>query len=402
MTISKITRKVDQLGSAWEDFKSINDKRLKEVEKKGHASALTLESLNKVNNALDSYKSRLDNIEASINRPSFEESTGYKVSNEIAGEHKSAFVSYIRKGVESDLSLLEQKALSVGSDTDGGYLVTPQMSENISKYVIDNSPMRKLASVTNVSTDSLDIIEDRDAAGAAWASSESASVSDSDTPEINKISITAHELVAQPKATQKLIDDSSIDVEAWLTEKLVEIFARTENAAFIGGDGSGKPKGILSYSAGTSGSTIEQIDSGTDGEVTVDGLINMFYALKDEYANNATFLMNRSTAQAIRLLKNSTTDEYIWQPGLAAGAPDTLLGVPVEQCSDMPVIASDALAVAVGDFKRAYQVVDRTGIRILRDPYTEKPFVKFYTTKRVGGEVINFEAIKLLKLAAAA
>ncbi len=401
MTISKITRKVDQLGSAWSEFKSINDKRLSEVEKKGHATALTLESLNKVNNALDVYKSRLDGIETAINRPAFAAVSGYNNTNsETANEHKSAFVNYIRKGVEGDLSFLEQKALSTGSDADGGYLVTPHMSSNISKYVLENSPMRKLASVTNVSTDSLEIIEDRDEAGASWSTSESASVSDSDTPQINKITITAHELVAQPKATQKLIDDSSIDVEAWLTEKLVEVFSRTENDAFINGSGTGQPKGILSYSAGTSGTTIEQVDSGVDGGITSDSLIDLFYSLKDEYANNASFLMSRTTAQSIRLLKNSTTDEYIWNPGLAQGASDTLLGVPVVQSSDMPTIANDALAIAVGDFKRAYQIVDRTGVRILRDPYTEKPFVKFYTTKRVGGGVVNFDAIKLLKLAA--
>lgn len=405
MTISKITRKVDQLGNAWEEFKSLNDRRISEIEKKGSASALTLESLNKVNNALDEHKSRLNNIETSINRPSFGASntalSGYKnISDEVASEHKSAFINYVRKGVEADLSFLEQKALSAGNDADGGYLVTPQMSEHISKYVSGNSPIRKLASVAEISTDSLDIIEDSDEAGASWSASEAASVSDSDTPQINKISITAHELVAQPKATQKLIDDSSIDVETWLTDKLVEVFSRKENDAFINGNGVGKPRGILSYADGTSGHAIEQIGSGAEGEITADSLIKLFYSLKDEYANNATFLMNRSTAQAIRLLKESTTGQYIWQPGLTQGGVDTLLGAPVELCSDMPIIANDSLSVAVADFKRAYQIVDRTGVRILRDPYTEKPFVKFYTTKRVGGDVTNFEAIKLLKLSA--
>jgi HK97 family phage major capsid protein len=405
MTISTITRKVDKLGSAWEEFKSVNDRRLKEIEKKGSADALTNEHLNKLNNVIDNYKSRLDNLETAFNRPSFagSDNMNYKsaVDQETAMEHKEAFVNYVRKGVESDLAFLEKKALSVGADADGGYLVTPQMSEKISKYVFESSPMRRIASVTTVSSDSLEVIEDNDEAAASWASSESASVSDSDTPQINKISIDAHELVAQPKATQKLIDDSSIDVEAWLTEKLTEVFSRKENTAFIGGSGSGQPKGILSYTAGTGAGEIEQIDTGSDGAITADSLIDLYYALKDEYANNASFLMSRATAKSVRLLKNATTGEYIWQPGLQAGAPDTLMGVPVEMASDMPAIASDSLSIAVGDFKRAYQIVDRTGIRILRDPYTEKPFVKFYTTKRVGGGVVNFDAIKILKLAGA-
>jgi HK97 family phage major capsid protein len=293
---------------------------------------------------------------------------------------------------------LEQKALSVGSDADGGYLVTPQISETMAKIIFETSPMRQLASVTTVSSDSLDVIEDNEEADAAWAASETASVTDTNTPQIGKVSINVYDLVAQPKATQKLIDDASIDIEAWLTQKLVDVFSRRENTAFISGDGSAKPKGILSYTAGTDAGEIEQLQSGTSGVVTADSLIKLYYALKDEYARNATFLMNRATAQAVRLLKD-TTNQYIWNPGLALGTPDTLMGIPVALASDMPVPAANSLSVAVGDFKRAYQIVDKAGVRILRDPYTDKPYVKFYSTKRVGGQVINFEALKILKLA---
>jgi len=228
---------------------------------------------------------------------------------------------------------------------------------------------------------------------------ESASRTDTNTPQINKKSISVHEIYAQPKATQKLIDDSAIDIESWIAEKVADIFSSTENSAFISGNGSGKPKGILAYTAGTAFGEIEQVDSEEDGVVTADSIVKLYYALKDEYAKNATFLMNRATVQAVRLLKESTTDQYLWQPGLAAGSPDTLLGVPVKQASDMPVPAADSLSIALGDFSRGYKIVDRVGMRILRDPFTDKPFVKFYTTKRVGGEVVNFEAIKLLKLA---
>lgn len=161
-----------------------------------------------------------------------------------------------------------------------------------------------------------------------------------------------------------------------------------------------KPNGILSYAAGTSWGQIEQATSGTSGTIESDDIVKLYYKLKDEYAKNATFLMNRSTVQALRLLKDTASDQYIWQPGLALGTPDTLFGAPVALASDMPAVVGGALSIAVGDFKRGYMIVDRVGIRMLRDPYTAKPFVLFYTTKRVGGEVVNFDAIKLLKVAA--
>lgn len=397
MTITKVTKRVDDLGCAWEEFKKVNDRRLSEIERKGNADPLTMEYIAKLNHNLDSYKSKVDGLETAFNRPAFESGYNAKADSETITEHKRAFINYVRRGVEADLLDLEQKALSVGSDADGGYLVTPQVSEEMTRKIFESSPMRQLASVTTISSDSLEIIEDNDEAGAAWSASESAAASDSTTPQIGKITIDAYELVAQPKATQKLIDDSSVDIEAWLTQKLVEVFSRKENTAFISGTGTGQPKGILSYTAGTGAGQIEQVNSGTSATVTADGLIKLYYALKDEYARNATFIMNRASAQSVRLLKD-TTNQYIWNPGLAAGTPDTLMGVPVMLASDMPVPAAASLSVAVGDFKRAYQIVDRTGVRILRDPYTEKPFVKFYSTKRTGGQVINFEALKLLKL----
>jgi HK97 family phage major capsid protein len=174
--------------------------------------------------------------------------------------------------------------------------------------------------------------------------------------------------------------------------------ARLEAAAFIGGNGTSQPKGILTYAAGTSFGQIQQVNSGTSAVVTADSLVQLYFSLKDDYARNATFLMHRTTVQAVRLLKEATTNQYLWQPGLTAGTPNTLLGVPVVLAADMPVPAASSLSVAVGDFKRGYLIVDRIGIRTLRDPFTAKPFVKFYTTKRVGGEVINTDAIKILKL----
>lgn len=395
MSISEITDRVAHLGHAWEEFKHVNDARLREIEQKGSADGLYTEHLNNISRALDNYKNRLDTIETVYARPEF----GGETKSAIPSEYSKAFRNYLRKGMDAGLEQLQSKSLSVGSDPDGGYLVTPHMSQTIVKAVFETSPLRQIASVETISSDALELIDDHDSAAAGWTS-ETGSVSETTTPLIAKRRIPTHELYAQPKATQKLVDDAAIDIEAWLSDKISDIFARKENTAFISGNGVGCPRGILTYTAGTSWNQIQQVNSGTNGAVTADGLINLFYALKDEYSKNASFLMNRTVVNAVRLLKEATTNQYLWQPGLALGAPDTLMGVPVVMATDMPAAATNSLSVAVGDFKRAYQIVDRKGITILRDPFTEKPFVKFYATKRVGGDVVNSEAIKILKLSA--
>lgn len=402
MSITEVTDRVHALGNAWEQFKQVNNQRLKEIERKGSADPLHMEQLNKINAALDNYKHRMDVLETAQARPGFDLSTkGHAPVDGRVSEYKKAFCNYLRKGMEAGLEELHTKALSVGSDPDGGYLVTPTMSQSIIKRVQENSPMRLLAGVENISSDSLEILEDRDEAAAGWTT-ETGAVTDTNTPQVSKRSIMVHELYAQPKATQKLVDDAAIDIENWIGEKVAAIFARKESAAFINGSGNGQPRGILTYDEGTAWGEIEQVLSGVDGAVTADSLIELYYSLKEEHSSRATFLMNRSVLQSVRLLKDGNTDQYLWQPGLAAGAPDTLLGVPVMQSNDMPAAATDSLSIALADFASAYLIVDRIGIRTLRDPYTDKPFVKFYTTKRVGGDVVNFEAIKLMKLGVAA
>ncbi|MCH2548117.1 MAG: phage major capsid protein [Alphaproteobacteria bacterium] len=399
MSLNDLSDRVHALGSAWEQFKNVNDRRLSEIERKGSADPLHMEQLSKISGAMDNYKSRLDVLETAQARPGLELATkGRMQGTGHVSEYKKAFCNYLRKGMDAGLEELHTKALSVGSDPDGGYLVTPTMSQNIIKLIEASSPMRALAGVETISSDSLEILEDVGEAAAGWTT-ETGAVTDTTTPQIGKRIIAVHELYAQPKATQKLVDDSAIDIENWIGEKVAAIFARKESTAFISGTGTGQPRGILTYTAGTDWGEIEQISSGVDGAVTADSLMNLYYSLKEEYSSRATFMMNRSVVQAIRLIKDSATDQYIWQPGLSAGAPDTLLGVPVAQSNDMPVAAINSLSVALADFASAYLIVDRIGIRTLRDPYTDKPFVKFYTTKRVGGDVVNFDAVKLLKLA---
>lgn len=393
-----VAAELSKINNAWEHLKSEHEAKERELKSRGASDPLRDDTLARIHDFMDNTKERMARIETAQLRPDVGMKASAYTSPETM-EYKKAFVNYLRKGMDASLEALQTKSLSRGVDADGGYLVTNEMSVGIAKIIRESSPMRSLARVETISTDTLDVIEDTGDAAANWTT-ETGAVSETSSPQIGKHSVATYEMYAQPKATQKLLDDAAIDVEAWVAEKVANKFARMEATAFISGSGSGQPKGILSYAAGTSWGQVEQINSGTAGVVTADSLIALYYSLKESYARGASFLMNRSVVQAVRLLKESTTNQYLWQPGLAAGAPDTLLGVPVHQAADMPVAAANALAVAVGDFSQAYLVVDRIGLRILRDPFTDKPFVKFYTTRRVGGEVINFEALKLLKLAA--
>lgn len=397
MPIEEIKTQVDALGNAWEEFKSVNDRRLEEIEKKGSADPLTSAHVEKLNVQITEQKTRLDQLEAGSAVGLSGSLDEQKESSDLL-EHKQAFNGFLRKGNEAGLDQLEQKALSVGSDPDGGYLVTPEMSSRIIKTIYETSPMRQLASVESISTDSLEFMEDRGEADAGWTS-EKGTREETSTPKFSKKSISVHELYACPKATQKLIDDASMNIEGWLAEKVADIFRRKENTAFISGNGNGKPRGILTYNAGTDWGQIEQLSSksSSGGVLQSDDIIALYYALKEDYATNASFMMNRATVEHVRTLKDAN-NQYIWLPGLTSASSDTLLGAPVHEAADMPTPATNSLAIACADFKNAYQIVDRIGVRVLRDPFTEKPFVKFYSTKRVGGDVVNFEAIKLLKL----
>lgn len=315
--------------------------------------------------------------------------------NEELGYEK-AFQNYLRRGMDAGLEALQIKALTVGSDPDGGYVVTPSMSSRITQAIHETSALRQISSIETISSESLELIDDHDQAVAGWTSE--TGTGDVSAPITAKRTIATHELYAQPKATQKLVEDSAIDIEGWLAGKISDIFSRKENTAFIAGTGVGMPRGILTYAAGNRWGCIEQIKSGSSSEISADALICLFYSLKDAYSKRASFIMNRTTVEKVRMIKEKSTGQYLWQPSLSAGSPDTLLGCPVYMVADMPMVSPHSLPIAVGDFQAAYQIVDKKGIRILRDPFTEKPFVKFYSTKRVGGDVINFDAIKLLKM----
>jgi HK97 family phage major capsid protein len=314
---------------------------------------------------------------------------------ERARDYRQSFVNYLRKG--DLISPEHQKALSVGSDPDGGYLVSPERSNRILTQVYESSPIRQIATIETIGTDALEIPVDEGEAGAGWVG-ETEAPSETSTPQIGVQRIPVHELYAEPKATQKLLEDGSIDIGGWLEGKIADKFARTEATAFVSGSGVRQPRGLLTYPAGTSRTQIEQVVSGAASAVTADGIVNLVYALKEFYTAGAAFLMRRATVGAVMLLKDAN-NQYIWRPGIESGQPSTLMGYPVREAADMPAVAANALAIAFGNFRFAYTIVDRLGVTVLRDPYTAKPFVKFYTRKRVGGDVTTFEAIKLQKIA---
>ncbi|MCH8209413.1 MAG: phage major capsid protein, partial [Nitrospinae bacterium] len=311
-------------------------------------------------------------------------------------ERKQAITKYLRHG---DRALTGEgfKLLSVDADPQGGYWVTSEMSDQVITKVQETSPMRNVANVETISTDALEIPEDLDEADAGWTS-ERGVRSETNTPTIGVRRIPVHELYAMPKATQQLLDDARINVEEWLSAKIADKIARTENLAFVNGDGVDRPRGILTYPAGTTNpGEVQQVNSGSASALTGDGLRSLFYALKSPYINNARWLMSRSTIEAISKL--TVGSDYIWQPGLQESEPQNLLGHPIERMEDMPAVAANSLSIAFGDIRQAYTIVDRAGVRILRDPFSSKPFVLFYTTKRTGGDFTNFEAIVLQKTA---
>lgn len=389
MQITQISDRVEQLARAWEQFKSVNDSRIQRLERKGNTDPLDNEQLRKLSEAIDEHKSRINQIEMAANRPNL---IATEYNEHLDSSEQKSFAQYLRKGTEI---ANEQKSMSVGSESDGGYLVTSQMSKQIITEINDSSVIRKLASIETISSDALDLLGDGDHAASGWVG-ETDVREDTRTSRIEKRKIQVHELYAQPKATQKLIDDSSIDIASWLAEKIAQSFASMENKGFLFGNGIGKPRGILSYTEGRSWGNIAVHT--TKAGITADDLFDLYYSMPAQYAAKAGFMMHRNQLQAIRMLKDPTSGQYLWSPGLAASTPDSLLGAPIYESADMPLPTAGNISVLFADFKTAYKIVDRTGIRILRDPFTEKPFVKFYATKRVGGDVVNFNAVKLLKL----
>jgi HK97 family phage major capsid protein len=390
--------------AAFEAFKDANDERLGALEKRG-GDVVTEEKVDRINRALDEQKKALDDLTLAAGRPQFGETKAQPGLDRATRERKAAFDRYMRKGDASGFNALEVKALSEGSNPDGGYVVPLEIADTIDRILAKASPIRALATVQQIGSSvyrkPITTVE----AASGWVG-ETDARTQTTTPTITAIDFPAMELYAMPAATQPLLDDAQVDIEAWLANEVQIVFAEQEGAAFVNGDGSNKPTGFLHYTAVADGSwswgNIGYIASGAAGAFAssdpADALINLAYAPKQGYRANATWVMNRKTESVVRKFKDAN-DNYIWQPGLAVGQPASLLGYPVAEAEDMPDIAANTYSIAFGDFARGYLIVDRVGIRTLRDPFTAKPYVLFYTTKRVGGGVQNFEAIKLMKFA---
>ena len=327
---------------------------------------------------------------------------------EIEVPHKKAMAAYIRNGDDDGLRGLEieEKAMSSAVAGDGGYLLDPQTADTIKSSLASTASVRSIASVVNVEATSFDVLIDHTDVGAGW-STEAGSVAETDTPQIDRITIPLHELSAMPKASQRLLDDSAFDIESWLAGRIAEKFTRSEGAAFVSGDGVDKPKGFLTYTTADTDSAVwgelGHVITGVDGDFAAadpaDAIVDLVYALGARYRANASFIMNSKTAGRVRKLKDAD-GRFLWSDGLAAGEPARLMGYPVLVCEDMPDIATSSLAIAFGDFAAGYTIAERPDLRVLRDPFSAKPHVLFYATKRVGGDVSDFKAIKVLKFAA--
>ena len=329
-------------------------------------------------------------------------------ASDTEAPHRKAVGTYVRSGDEADLRALtlDGKSMNLAVAGEGGYLVDPQMSQRITGVLRNASSLRQIANVVTVDATAYDVIVDHGDLGSGWAT-EIGPLMETDTPQVERISIPLHELSALPKASQRLLDDSAFNIEEWLADKIADKFARAESAAFVLGDGIDKPTGFL-YHGGVSNGTwswgkLGYIPTGQDGDFFSndggDSIVDLVYSLGARYRANGTFVMNSKTTGAVRKLKDAD-GRFLWSDGLAAGEPARLLGYPVLIAEDMPDIGVGSYAIAFGDFEAGYTIPERPDLRILRDPFSAKPHVLFYATKRVGGDVSDFAAIKLLKFAA--
>lgn len=377
--------------TAFEAFKQTNDERLDQIEQRMSADVITEEKLTRINETLDE-------LALKANRPSLE-----TPANTETTKHKSAFNTYIRHGDHQQLRQIEAKALSISSDPDGGYLVPEETENAIMRSLQDVSPIRAISGVRKVSSSVYKKPFSISGPGTGWVG-ETDARPETTTPTLAELSFPTMELYAMPAATSSLLDDAAVNIDEWIAEEVNLAFAEQEGTAFVSGDGVNKPKGFLDYTMVANDSwtwgNLGYIATGTAGDFDStnpsDNLIDLIYSIKSGYRANAHWVMNRATQAEIRKIKDADGN-YIWRPGDRAGASPTLMNHPIAESEDMPDMATDSFSIAFGDFRRGYLIVDRQGIRILRDPYSSKPYVLFYTTKRVGGGVQDFEALKFLK-----
>lgn len=390
--------------ASFEAFRDTNDRRLAEIERRA-ADVVTEEKLARIDAALDDSRRKLDDMLLKSRRPALAAPDAPALA---AGEreHKAAFDAYVRAGHDHGLRRLEEKTLSAGIGQDGGYLVPAVTETEIMRRLATASPIRAIAGVIQVSAATYRKPVSRTGPQTGWVA-ETASRPQTASPVLAELAFPTMELYAMPAATGTLLDDSAVDIDRWIAEEVETAFAEQEGQAFVNGDGITRPQGFLATpkvaEAAWTPDKIGYRVTGAAGAFPAtdasDVLLDLVYTLKGGFRQNATWVMNRKTQSEIRKLKDEN-GHYLWQPPVQAGAAATLMNFPLVEAEDMPAVAADSYAIAFGDFRRGYLVVDRLGVRVLRDPYSAKPYVLFYTTKRVGGGVQDFDAIKLLKFAA--
>ncbi|MBN8552262.1 MAG: phage major capsid protein [Caulobacterales bacterium] len=402
-----------ELMGAFEAFKAANDERLEAIERKA-GDGLLEEKVARIDQAVGAAQDRLERLSAEARRPVIgagvserDPSTAGRSPSPLlrSGEEtKSAFAGYLRHGATA--GLIEIKAGLSSGPTSGGYVVPEQVERLIERRLMAASPMREIATVRTVAGGVFKKPVSIAGVESGWVA-ETAPRPETDPASLTLLEFPSADLYASPAATQTLLDDAMVDLDEWLAAEVEDAFAAQETEAFVSGDGTNKPMGFLSYTVEAAATAdwgeIGYVASGADGAFEtsdpVDRLIDLIYAPQAQYRAGARFVMNRRTAGIIRKFKDADGN-YIWSPATQPGATSSLLGYPVTEIEQMPDVGSVSLSIAFGDFKRGYLIVDRAGVRVLRDPYTAKPYVLFYTTKRVGGGVQNFDAIKVMKFAA--
>jgi HK97 family phage major capsid protein len=395
-----------EMMAAFEAFKGANDARLDEIERKSSADTLLEEKVARIDQAVAGAQARLDRVLSEARRPELGGVEGPSGASRSAspfhGEEKAAWDGYLRAGQSHGLEL--KAGLSTASNS-AGYVVPAETERAIERRLMAGSPMREIATVKTIANGLYRKPVSTAGVVAGWVA-ETAARPETDPATLALLDFPAADLYASPAATQALLDDALINLDEWLAAEVEDAFAAQETTAFVSGDGTNKPKGFLSYTtvadAGQTWGQIGYVASGAAGAFAgtspADKLLDLIYAPKAQYRPNGRFVMNRKTVSAVRKFKDADGN-YIWSPAPRAGETASLLGYPVTEIETMPDIAANSLSVAFGDFQRGYLIVDRAGVRVLRDPYSAKPYVLFYTTKRVGGGVQNFDAIKVMKFA---
>jgi HK97 family phage major capsid protein len=363
-------------------------------------ASATAETLGAMQGKIKHLERESDRFSAFMRRPGVLSAANDNVPGDIHAEREALGV-LARTGDESKLSDI-RAAMQVGSDPHGGYSVFPALSDTMTRKLFDQSPMRRIARVVKM-TNGSEWWEpiDKDEPGATWVGEHTARP-ETDTPDMAMLTVPCLEQYALQRVTQRLLDDTSFPLGEWIEGKIIDKFARAEGTAFIHGTGIVDPRGLLTYPAVTTNDgsrawgSLQYIASGGASSITADGLKDTVWSVRAPYRQGAVWLMNSNTANKIDKLKDSTGD-YLWRTGMSAGSPSSLCGYPVEFAEDMPDVDAGSLSIAFGNFKLGYVIVEKQGIKFLRDPFSARPHTLFYAYRRVGGALANSEAIKLVK-----